>query len=159
MDTLVKECDANCSIIMAHPNANGFKGAKGPAGGIPDAYSLLAKRFYEKIIEHGQEDRIALLEYERADWTYHAKGIWYSPVDSNLPCMSVIGSSNYGERSVNRDLESQVCLVTTNKTLQKALKSEYDHLTKYATTAENQLVTRFVPNWVRTVVFLFKNFF
>lgn len=99
------------------------------------------------------------MEYERALWTYHAKGLWYVPVDSSLPCMTVIGSSNYGERSVNRDLEAQLCLVTSNKSLQKALKTEYDHLTQYASTAEDQLVNRFVPKWVKTVVFLFKNFF
>jgi CDP-diacylglycerol---glycerol-3-phosphate 3-phosphatidyltransferase len=159
MDTIVRDCGADCSIVMAHPNANGFKGAKGPAGGIPDAYSLLAKKFYDQIKKHGQENRISLLEYERDSWTYHAKGLWYTPQDTNLPCMTVVGSSNYGERSVNRDLESQVCLVTKNKALQKALQAEYDHLTKFATTAENQLVTRFIPKWVQTVVFLFKNFF
>lgn len=95
MDTIVKDCEADCSIIMAHPNANGFKGAKGPAGGIPDAYSLLAKKFYEQIKSHEQERRIALLEYERMSWTYHAKGLWYTPANSTLPCMTVVGSSNY----------------------------------------------------------------
>lgn len=159
MDTLVKDCEADCSIIMAHPSCNGFKGAKGPAGGIPDAYTLLARQFYDRIKQQGQDDRISLYEYERELWTYHAKGLWYYPAGSSLPYMTVIGSSNYGERSVNRDLESQICLVTTNKSLQKSLKDEYDHLTQYAATAENQLVTRFVPKWVRTVVFLFKNFF
>lgn len=159
MDTIVKDCDADCSIIMAHPSCNGFLGAKGPAGGIPDAYSLLAKQFYDKIKENGQEDRISLMEYQRAAWTYHAKGLWYFPVDSSLPCMTVIGSSNYGERSVNRDLEAQLCLVTSNKSLQKSLKAEYEHLTQYASTAEDQLVNRLVPKWVKTVVFLFKNFF
>jgi CDP-diacylglycerol--glycerol-3-phosphate 3-phosphatidyltransferase len=159
MDTIVKECEADCSIIMAHPNANGFKGAKGPAGGIPDAYTLLARKFYEQIKAQGQENRISLLEYERNSWTYHAKGLWYSTAGSSLPCMTVVGSSNYGERSVNRDLESQICLVTVNKSLQKSLKLEYDHLTHHASTAETELVARFVPKWVRTVVFLFKNFF
>lgn len=159
MDTIVSDCGADCSIIMAHPNANGFKGAKGPAGGIPDAYTLLARKFLEQIRKHGQENRISLHEYERLGWSYHAKGLWVYPVDSSLPCLTVVGSSNYGERSVNRDLEAQICLVTTNKALQKSLKNEYDHLTKYASTAEDQLVTRFVPKWVRTVVFLFKNFF
>lgn len=159
MDTIVKDCDAQCSVIMAHPSCNGFLGAKGPAGGIPDAYSLLARQFYDKIKQQGQEDRISLLEYERASWTYHAKGLWYSPASSRLPCMTVIGSSNYGERSVNRDLETQICLVTTNKALQKSLKHEYDHLTQYAATAENQLMSRLIPKWVKTTVFLFKNFF
>jgi CDP-diacylglycerol--glycerol-3-phosphate 3-phosphatidyltransferase len=160
MDTLVNECKANCSIIMAHPNANGFKGSKGPAGGIPDAYTLIARKFYEQMQKSNQDDRISLLEYERDGWTYHAKGLWYhSSENPSLPCMTVIGSSNYGERSVNRDLESQICLVTTNPKLQKSLKAEYDHLMKYASTAESQLVSRLVPNWVKTVVFLFKKFF
>lgn len=76
-----------------------------------------------------------------------------------LPCMTVIGSSNYGARSVSRDLESQLCLVTENEALQKALKVEHDHLCKFATTAESELVKRPIPNWVKAVVFLFKNFF
>lgn len=160
MDTLVNECEADCSIVMAHPNANGFKGSKGPAGGIPDAYTLIARKFYEQMQKSNQDDRISLMEYERNNWTYHAKGLWYhQSSDKSLPCMTVIGSSNYGERSVNRDLESQVCLVTTNRALQTSLKAEYDHLLQYASTAESQLVSRLVPNWVKTVVFLFKKFF
>lgn len=120
---------------------------------------MLAKRFYEKIKKHGQEDRISLLEYERPNWSYHAKGIWYYPHNSSLPFMTVIGSSNYGERSVNRDLESQICLVTTNKRLQNDLQKEYDHLINFASTAESQLIARYVPQWVKIVVGLFKNFF
>lgn len=159
MDTIVNECQAECSIVMAHPNANGFKGANFPAGGIPDAYSLLARRFLEQIRKCQQHDRISLLEYERPHWTYHAKGLWYTSANDNLPSMTVIGSSNYGERSVNRDLEAQICLVTTNKKLQHSLKNEYEHLTEFASLAEVQLTSRFIPKWVRTVVFLFKNFF
>jgi CDP-diacylglycerol---glycerol-3-phosphate 3-phosphatidyltransferase len=160
MDTLVNDCKANCSIIMAHPNANGFKGSKFPSGGIPDAYTLIARKFYEQMKKSFQHNRISLLEYEREKWTYHAKGLWYHPSSNpSLPCMTVVGSSNYGERSVNRDLECQICLATTNPTLQKSLKSEYEHLLQFASTAESQLVSRLVPNWVKAVVFLFKKFF
>lgn len=56
--------------------ANGFLGAKGPAGNIPYAYSLLAYKFRKKVINSGQDYRIKLFEYLRDDWTYHAKGIW-----------------------------------------------------------------------------------
>lgn len=159
MNTIVNECRAECSIVMAHPNANGFKGANFPAGGIPDAYSLLARKFFEQIKKYNQDDRISLLEYERPSWTYHAKGLWYTALDDSLPSLTVIGSSNYGERSVNRDLEAQLCLVTSNKNLQHALQAEYEHLTDFASMAEGQLTARFIPKWVRTVVFLFKNFF
>ncbi|CRK91812.1 CLUMA_CG005437, isoform A [Clunio marinus] len=158
-DFIVKKCHADFNIIMAHPNANGFKGSSWPSSGIPDAYTLIAKKFFNLIKENEQENRISLFEYERSFWTYHAKGIWYYPVDSSLPCMTVVGSSNYGERSLNRDLESQICLVTTNKELQLSLKNEYDHLKAYASPAEFNLLQRIVPNWVKCVVLLFKNFF
>lgn len=178
MDCLVKSCLANCSILMAHPNvsgsinskrsvhklfkffqANGFQGAKGPAGGIPAAYSLLAKRFLNSIETNNQEHRFSLLEYERDNWTYHAKGLWLYPPSSSLPHLTVVGSSNYGERSVNRDLESQICIVTTNRNLQQSLQNEYNHIFKFAEMAETQLMDRSIPNWVKVVVGLFKNFF
>lgn len=50
VETIIDECPADCSILMAHPNANGFKGARGAAGGIPDAYTLLACQFQVHII-------------------------------------------------------------------------------------------------------------
>lgn len=46
---IIDHSQADCSILMAHPNANGFKGAKGPAGGIPDAYTLLACQFQVSV--------------------------------------------------------------------------------------------------------------
>lgn len=159
MDTIVSECGADCSIIMAHPNANGFKGSKFPSSGIPDAYSLLGREFYQQITKHEEQNRISLLEYERDNWTYHAKGIWYQVSNSSLPCMTLIGSSNYGERSFNRDLEAQICLVTSSEKLQQSLKHEHDHLLKYAKPAEAELTSRVIPNWVKGVVFFFKKFF
>ncbi|XP_038122998.1 CDP-diacylglycerol--glycerol-3-phosphate 3-phosphatidyltransferase, mitochondrial isoform X2 [Culex quinquefasciatus] len=156
MDTLTKDCQAECCILMAHPNANGFLGAKGPAGGIPAAYSLIAKKFHQKLKESGQDHRVSLLEYERTGWTYHAKGLWYYLPGSTLPNLTLIGSSNFGERSVNRDLEAQICLVTTNGGLQRKLQAEYDNILQHSAAAETE---RPVPRWVRAVVGLFRNFF
>lgn len=82
MDAIVNECEADVGIIMAHPSCNGFLGSSFPAGGIPDAYSLLATQFYDKIKRHLQESRIKLMEYKRDSWTYHAKGLWYTPEGS-----------------------------------------------------------------------------
>lgn len=159
METLTKDCHAECSILMAHPNANGFLGAKGPAGGIPAAYSLIAKKFYEKLKESGQDHRVSLLEYERTGWTYHAKGLWYYLPGSSLPNLTLIGSSNFGERSVNRDLEAQICVVTNNGGLQRKLQSEFENILQHSSTAEAELAARPVPRWVRAVVGLFRNFF
>ncbi|ETN59812.1 cdp-diacylglycerol--serine o-phosphatidyltransferase [Anopheles darlingi] len=159
MRTLTNDCQAQCNILMAHPNANGFLGAKGPAGGIPAAYSLLARKFLESLRSSGQSHRVELFEYERPGWTYHAKGLWYYLPNSTLPNVTLIGSSNFGERSVHRDLEAQICLVTTNDGLQRKLQAEYENLLQHATTAETDLVNRPVPRWVRAVVGLFRNFF
>lgn len=159
MNTLVNSCPADCDILMAHPNANGFKTAKGAAGGIPDAYTQLSKKFLQKIIEVNQTHRIKLFEYQRSNWTYHAKGLWYYLPGSYTPDLTLIGSSNFGERSVNRDLESQICLVTVNDDLRKKLQREYVNLKRYCSAAENDLETRIVPMWVKTTVTFFKNFF
>jgi CDP-diacylglycerol---glycerol-3-phosphate 3-phosphatidyltransferase len=181
MDTISNDCQASCNILMAHPSvststatesfhpekvknvfipqANGFQGAKGPAGGIPAAYTLIAKKFYQRLVNDNQHNRVSLSEYERPGWTYHAKGLWYYLPHTKLPALTVIGSSNFGERSVNRDLETQVCLVTHNRQLQLQLQGECDHLYKYGRTAEVAIVARPVPKWVKAVVWLFKNFF
>lgn len=159
MDTLANECKANCDILMAHPNANGFQGASGPAGGIPAAYSQIAKTFYQKLIELAQAQRFKLFEYQRIGWTYHAKGLWYYLPQSYLPDLTLIGSSNFGERSVNRDLESQICLVTVNEELRRQLQREYVNLRRHCTPAEDELQSRSIPKWVQTVVVYFRNYF
>lgn len=159
MDTISTECVANCDILMAHPNANGFQGAKGPAGGIPDAYSQISKNFLQKLIDSNQNERIKLFEYQRPGWTYHAKGLWYYLPGSYMPDLTLIGSSNFGERSVNRDLESQICLVTVNDELRRQLQREYVNLKRYCSSAEQELLSRIVPKWVKTAVVFFKNFF
>lgn len=159
MDTLAVKCQANCDILMAHPNANGFQGAKGPAGGIPAAYSQISKMFLKKLIECNQSHRINLYEYEKPGWTYHAKGLWYYLPGSFTPDLTLIGSSNFGERSVNRDLESQICLVTVNDELRRQMQREYVNLKRYCSPAEQELQSRNVPKWVKTVVVFFKKFF
>lgn len=159
MDTITKNCLAQCSILMAHPNANGFQGANGPAGGIPAAYSLIAKHFYENLVRERQNHRVNFFEFEKTGWSYHAKGLWYYLPNSTYPSLTLIGSSNFGERSVNRDLESQVCLVTANKSLQIRLQEEADRLYSLGSTAESEITTRPVPRWVQLVVKIFRNFF
>lgn len=159
MDAIATKCMSSFEILMAHPNANGFQGAKGPAGGIPAAYSHISKNFLKKLIETNQSERIKLYEYQRTGWTYHAKGLWYYLPGSYLPDLTLIGSSNFGERSVNRDLETQICLVTVNDELRRQLQREYVNLKRYCSPAEQELQSRIVPKWVKTTVVFFKNFF
>eukprot|EP00041_Stephanoeca_diplocostata_P033076 m.1082685 g.1082685 ORF g.1082685 m.1082685 type:complete len:535 (-) comp24267_c0_seq14:2184-3788(-) len=56
------------------------------------------------------------------------------PLEAQLPWMTLIGSPNFGYRSVHRDIECQVAIVTTNQHLRESLHREkesvYEHSTK-----------------------------
>ncbi|XP_008474546.1 CDP-diacylglycerol--glycerol-3-phosphate 3-phosphatidyltransferase, mitochondrial [Diaphorina citri] len=85
----------NYSVLMAHPTANGFLGARGAAGGIPYAYTALAARFLSRV----SNLKVAMFEYVRSGWTYHAKGLWYSESPGSKPVLTLIGSPNFGKWS------------------------------------------------------------
>jgi CDP-diacylglycerol--glycerol-3-phosphate 3-phosphatidyltransferase len=156
MSTLINQTEASCKILMAHPEANGFLGAKGPAGGIPFAYSLIARKFQKEFEKSRQGSRISLMEYLRDAWTYHGKGLWYYPSNGDHPCLTLIGSPNFGERSVKRDLETQLAIVSENPEFRKRLHEECKKLYGFGKPAETE---RGVPKWVYAFVFLFRNYF
>lgn len=55
---------------------------------------------------------------------FHGKGLWYYGDfnKSQLPSATIIGSSNFGHRSVFRDLEANLLIYTKNNKLQKQTK-------------------------------------
>lgn len=159
---LVLGADADYRILMASPEVNGFFGAKGVAGAIPEAYVHIARQFYNKVCQLGQERRIHLHEYYRDDWTFHAKGLWYYVRGINRPCLTLIGSPNFGYRSVHRDLEAQIAIVTENEELQVQLQQEQEMLYKSSTEVSNSTFNqpdRYVKLWVKLVTPFIKNFF
>ncbi|XP_066248459.1 CDP-diacylglycerol--glycerol-3-phosphate 3-phosphatidyltransferase, mitochondrial [Euwallacea similis] len=156
MATLIQECNADCEILIAHPKANGFLGSKGLSGGIPFAYSLIAEKFRQMCANNGQHYRIKLIEYLREGWTYHGKGLWYYAPNNDYPCMTMIGSPNFGDRSVTKDLETQLVIVTENQQLRKQLHDECQRLYDWGLPADTK---RKVPLWVNMLVSLFKGYF
>lgn len=48
-------------------------------------------------------------------------GLWLYLAGSSLPCLTLIGSPNFGYRSVHRDLEAQIAIVTESRALQGQL--------------------------------------
>ncbi|XP_030631606.1 CDP-diacylglycerol--glycerol-3-phosphate 3-phosphatidyltransferase, mitochondrial [Chanos chanos] len=159
---LVLGAAADYRILMASPEVNGFFGAKGVAGAIPAAYIHLARQFYTKVCQLGQQKRVHLHEYYRPDWTFHAKGLWYYLEGKDRPCLTLIGSPNFGYRSVHRDLEAQIAIVTENEDLQAQLQEEQQML--YQRSSEVSSATfrqpnRYVKLWVKLVTPLIKNFF
>jgi len=120
-------------LITASPEANGFFGAPGLSGAIPLAYSSLEYRTWRRIagVKTSQETfSKQLLEYSRGGWEYHAKGMYWSPGQATVtrPALTSIGSSNFGYRSLLRDLECQYILATQNARLRDALLAEQNAL-------------------------------
>lgn len=49
-------------------------------------------------------------------------GLWYYVEGNDRPCLTLIGSPNFGYRSVHRDIEAQIAIVTENDELQTQLQ-------------------------------------
>ncbi|KAK7004516.1 CDP-diacylglycerol--glycerol-3-phosphate 3-phosphatidyltransferase mitochondrial-like isoform X1 [Biomphalaria glabrata] len=162
MSVILDQSLGKFSILMASPQANGFLGAKGIAGAIPYSYIYLAHEFYKRVKERNQTRRIHLMEYVRDRWTFHGKGLWYYLPSQPLPTLTLVGSPNFGYRSVYRDLECQVALVTENKHLQEQLREEHVRLFASSQPVDESTFQgrdRYVPLWIRYVTKLIKNFF
>ncbi|OTA67973.1 hypothetical protein K449DRAFT_324171 [Hypoxylon sp. EC38] len=125
-------------VITASPYANGFYKSKGVSGLLPDAYTLLARRFLRAIKEQKRDSEVVLKEWRRGTvnepggWTYHAKGLWITLPRENDPSISIIGSSNYTKRSYSHDLEAGALIVTQDPDLKKRLGDEQRWLQEYA---------------------------
>nr|XP_033816075.1 CDP-diacylglycerol--glycerol-3-phosphate 3-phosphatidyltransferase, mitochondrial isoform X2 [Geotrypetes seraphini] len=153
---------ASYQILLASPEVNGFFGAKGVAGAIPAAYVHIAHQFHNEVYWKGQQKRICLQEYYRSNWTFHAKGLWFYQTGSSLPSLTLIGSPNFGYRSVHRDLEAQIAVVTTNGDLQEQLNQERNQLFSRSNVVSSSTFKqpdRFVKLWVKLLTPLIKNFF
>lgn len=133
------------TVITAAPQANGFFGSAGVSGLLPDAYTLLARRFLYAVHAHGRDADIGLREWRRGTvgapdgWTYHAKGLWVTlPGGADVgPSLTVVGSSNYTRRSYSLDLEAGALVVTENEALRRRLAEEQRWLGAHA-----EVVTR-----------------
>ncbi|XP_033732147.1 CDP-diacylglycerol--glycerol-3-phosphate 3-phosphatidyltransferase, mitochondrial-like [Pecten maximus] len=162
MQIILQETDAQFKILMSSPETNGFFGAKGVSGAVPFVYVQTAKEFYNRICQGDQKSRIQLQEYFHETWSFHVKGLWYYLSHSNLPAMTIIGSSNFGHRSVYRDLECQAVVVTENTNLQNQLKKEHEDLYQRSSTITAdtfQQQNRYVPLWVKFVTRTCRTFF
>ncbi|KAI6084758.1 hypothetical protein F4821DRAFT_166575 [Hypoxylon rubiginosum] len=135
---LLSTASRNNVVITASPYANGFYNSKGVSGLLPDAYTLLARRFLRAIKEQKRDSTVVLKEWrkgtvnEPGGWTYHAKGLWITLPNEQDPSISIIGSSNYTKRSYSHDLEAGALIVTQDAGLKKRLGDEQKWLQEYA---------------------------
>ncbi|KAG0370244.1 CDP-diacylglycerol--glycerol-3-phosphate 3-phosphatidyltransferase [Gamsiella multidivaricata] len=140
--TIVQSKAADVCLIAASPEANGFYNSAGISKYIPPAYTLIEQRFLKDAKRAGNAERIKIEEYHR---------LWVYPPHSDLPVMTTIGSPNFGYRSIVRDLEAQLFLVTSNQGLRKSLHEELSSLRQHAhpvTEATFKAPDRQVPVWV-----------
>ncbi|XP_037286599.2 phosphatidylglycerophosphate synthase 1 isoform X3 [Rhipicephalus microplus] len=147
-------------LLVASPKVNGFYGAEGMSGVIPTVYTLLLRQFFQRV--GPSHTHVQVGEYERPQWTFHGKGLWLWRDGHPWPCLSLIGSPNFGFRSVYQDLEAQVAIVTTNEKLQRQLAQEQQRLYDLAapvSLATFQNPTRHVPFWVRFLMPLLRPLF
>lgn len=133
------------TVITASPYANGFYQSSGVSGMLPDAYTFLAHRFLkaadrQRSSHHAATPAITLKEWRRGTvgqpggWTYHAKGLWVTLPGEATPAITLVGSSNYTQRSYTLDLEANALVVTRNAALQARLGAEEAWLQTYART-------------------------
>ncbi|EFA82052.1 phosphatidylglycerophosphate synthase 1 [Heterostelium album PN500] len=146
-------------IITCSPEANGFFGAKGLSSAVPDCYAIIERRFLERVVDSGNEERIKVDEYIRSKWTYHAKGLWITAQQQSLPSVTLIGSPNFGSRSVEKDLEAQMIILTQDKSLQQKMEDERTYLWQDTQVADMELFKqRKISLWVKVLVYLFGNY-
>jgi CDP-diacylglycerol--glycerol-3-phosphate 3-phosphatidyltransferase len=136
---LLSTASQNNTVITASPHANGFYKSRGVSGLLPDAYTLLARRFLHAVHHNQRDGSIVLKEWQKGTvdepgrWTYHAKGLWVTLPGQTDPSISLVGSSNYTKRSYSLDLEANALIVTENEDLKKRLGSEQRWLQDHAT--------------------------
>ncbi|KAI9506238.1 hypothetical protein BX070DRAFT_187233 [Coemansia spiralis] len=137
-------------LLVASPQANGFYAARGISKYIPDMYSIIELEFLRNARKQYARQDIAIEEYTRPGWTYHGKGVWCY-LDQRLPQMTMIGSPNYGYRSIYRDLEAQLTLIPGNAELQTAIHQEALYLLSHSKmVSESELSARTydAPMWL-----------
>lgn len=100
---LILSAKGKVDLLTASPKANCFFDAKDISKFIPLSYSVIEEALYHKIAQANKLDSIFIYEYEKSDWTFHAKGIWYYFPNQTLPSISLIGSANFGEKKIKKN--------------------------------------------------------
>ncbi|KAG0172921.1 CDP-diacylglycerol--glycerol-3-phosphate 3-phosphatidyltransferase [Apophysomyces sp. BC1034] len=155
----ILKTQARFRFLTASPEANGFFNSKGISGYLPSAYTYIERQFFRQVKREKKQNTITIEEYARPGWTYHAKGLWVCRAEEKLPCLTMVGSPNFGHRSSKRDLEAQAIVITENRGLQKALYKEVDRLHQYSQPVSDKTfekLDRRVPYGVRVATTIIK---
>ncbi|CAG2166161.1 unnamed protein product, partial [Oppiella nova] len=144
---LSRKWDQPFRLLMASESANGFFGAKGVTANIPHVYTLLANSFLRDI--NDKKSNVVVHAFSRPEWSFHAKGLWLSLDSTHF--LSMVGSPNFGYRSVYRDTEAQVVIITKDSDLRQRLEDESNQLWKHSSLINNEINSSVIPFWVTLV--------
>jgi len=129
--TILASSISNIRLLTASPQANGFYCGCGFAKYIPSLYQANAYSVLREMEAAGNSSRVGVYQYTRPNWTFHSKGLWLTAGTDKQPVLTTIGSSNLASRSLNRDIESSLVLLTKNQNLHKDLHQEVTKLFEY----------------------------
>mmetsp|Transcript_27780 Transcript_27780/g.55974 ORF Transcript_27780/g.55974 Transcript_27780/m.55974 type:complete len:510 (+) Transcript_27780:44-1573(+) len=129
-------------VLTAHYDSHGFHNARGLMSLVPKCYEAIARLRVLPALAAQRPGTSRFLSYRRQYWTYHAKGLWIWPTTdeeegggggsegkgSSASIVTVAGSSNYGRRSFELDLESQLVIASEDVGLRKSLEEEWNQL-------------------------------
>ena len=112
--------------------ANGFYDGGFFKGVIPFLYRVYEMKLLT-LLKKQNNNKVEIFEYFRGEWTYHTKGMWVYENQEN-PSLTLIGSSNYSQRSFKRDNEIQFYVYSFcpkfKERLQEESKRQFEHGTK-----------------------------
>lgn len=153
--------EALIKVLTTSELGNGFYGSKGFSKFIPDIYTCIEKNFYDLVLKTDQQKRVQLFEYYKENWTFHAKGLWYVPNRTKdiLPTLTLVGSSNFGHRSVGRDLELQLAIYSRNEKFKQKLLAEKTYVYANSTMITNKISLNKINPLIRVVSRLVKSYF
>jgi len=132
--------DRTVCIMTSSPTSNGWYKASGLASFITPLYCEIERMVFKAIQKSMASKHVTLYEYSRQGWSYHSKGMWATACGQEFPYFTLIGSSNFGRRSVEKDLESQVAVLTTNLELRKKMDEERKQLWLYSQKVDSTLL-------------------
>ena len=105
----------------------------------------------------GRLEDVKIFEYRRPEWTWHAKGIWMQSPDQQQ-LLTCIGSSNLNDRSLKRDLEAQLYIITREPKLTESIRRELRDLSHHSFhVSRQQLGDRKVPKLLKVATKILRN--
>jgi CDP-diacylglycerol---glycerol-3-phosphate 3-phosphatidyltransferase len=126
-----------CALLTAGPLSHGFK-PKTAKDGTNKGVPWIPHAYYTML----EQSKSCCWFYQRQGWTFHAKGVWFSDpgreefrLDARIRA-ATHGSGNYGHRSANRDMESNLVLVLAPECsiLEDRLRNEWNRYEDYSVT-------------------------